>query len=213
MRKLTALLATLFAGSVQAQATVSDLLATLDSQLAIKRPELVSSLRPPLTAEQIADLEDKHHIILPDIIKTLYKWHDGQDPSDFKVFVNNMQFQPLTDVLETKAELDGMIGYDFELKNWWHPAWLPVFQNGGGDYLVIDMAGIHTGNANQLLTVYHDRGTRPIVAKDLVTFLQAAIDYHDATQIEAMDEFHYISDFLPRLKTSFTASGIAEPLR
>lgn len=213
MKKLIALLAALIAGPAQAQTTMSELLSTLESQLEVKRPELAASLRPPLSATQIAGLESEYQVVLPDVVKTLYMWHDGQDPSVFITFVNNMQFQPLADVLETKTELDGMIGYDFELKNWWHPAWLPVFHSGGGDYLVVDMAGIHTANANQLVKVYHDWELRPIVAKDLTTFVQAVIDYHDKTPIEEMDEFHAIDDFLIQSDVSFEASGTAEPLR
>ena len=124
-----------------------------------------------------------------------------------------MAFAPLSEVLRAKTELDGMIGYEFELENWWHPAWLPLFHNGGGDYIVVDLVGIHTGNRNQLLQVYHDWEYRPIVADDLQTFLAAAIEYHGTKAIEEMDEFHIIDEFLPALEGSFEASGVAKPLK
>ncbi len=213
VRRLIAMLAALLAGSACAETNVSDLLAVLDSELQEKRPEVVTSLRPPLTAQNIADLEQEHRVVLPETVKALYMWHDGQDPGGFVTLVNNMQFLPLADMLATKAELDGMIGYDFELENWWHPAWLPIFQNGGGDYLVVDTAGIHTGNSGQLLNFYHDWEYRPIVANDLTVFVQGVIDYYAGTPVDEMDEFHSIAKFLPSLNISFDAAGTAEPLQ
>lgn len=212
VRKLIAVVASFLAGSAQAETSLSDLLAVLSSELQEKRPEVVVSLRPPLTAQQIADLETEHRFALPEAVKALYMWHDGQDPGGFVTFVNNMQFLPLADALVIKAELDGMIGYDFELENWWYPAWLPIFHNGGGDHLVVDTAGIHTGNSGQLLTAYHDWEYRPIVAHDLTVFVQGVIDYHAGTPVDEMDEFHSIAKFLPQLDISFEAAGTAEPL-
>ncbi|MEP1765248.1 MAG: SMI1/KNR4 family protein [Sulfitobacter sp.] len=174
---------------------------------------MIASLRPPLSIDQIASLEDEYQLVLPDAVKTLYLWHDGQDPSGFTTFVNNMAFQPLSEALRAKAELDGMIGYDFDLENWWHPAWLPLFHSGGGDYIVVDLVGIHTGNRNQLLKVYHDWAYRPIVAEDLQTFLDAALVYYGTKSIEEMDEFHIIDEFLPPLEQSFNASGMVKPLK
>lgn len=214
MKKLLAFLSALLGASpTLAQNTVADQLSELRVVLEMQRPEVVASLRPPLTVEQIASLEDEYQIVLPDAVKTLYLWHDGQDQTSFTTFANNMTIQPLSKVLRTKAEFDGMIGYDFELENWWHPAWLPLFHNGGGDYIVVDLVGIHTGKRNQLLTVYHDWEYRPIVAEDLQTFLDAVLEYYGTKSIEEMDEFHIIDEFLPTLEQSFNASGKVEPMR
>ncbi len=213
MKRLFALLAALLAGtSTQAETNISEVLLKLDAVLESKRPEFAAGLRPPLTVAQIAQMEAQYQVVLPDAVRALYLWHDGQGSSNYMSFVNNMQFQPLSEVLSAKAEFDEMIGYDFELENWWHPAWLPLFHNGGGDFIVVDRKGVHTGTKNQLLTVYHDWKYRPIVAKDLATFLAAALEYHEATPIEQMDEFHIIDDFLPQLDVSFEASGKATPL-
>ncbi|WP_371171481.1 SMI1/KNR4 family protein [Aliiroseovarius sp. 2305UL8-7] len=214
MNKLLALFAALLGPSpTLAETTVPNLLSELELLLEAKRPALMESFRPPVSVDEIASLENKYRIVLPDAVKALYLWHDGQDPVRFETFVNNMTLQPLSEVFETKAELDGMIGYDFTLENWWNPAWLPLFHNGGGDYLVIDLQGVHTGDANQILRVYHDWEYRPIIARDLETFLQAALSYHDTTPLEQMDEFHEIDEFLPALDVSFNASGPIKPLK
>ncbi|WBU60745.1 SMI1/KNR4 family protein [Paracoccus albus] len=214
MAKLFAFFAALLgASSASAQTSLAELLSELDMLLKSKHPELAASLRPPQSAEQIERMEARYQIVLPDEVRTLYLWHDGQDPTGFTTFANNMAFQPLSELLQTKAEFDSMIGYDFHLKNWWHQAWLPLFHNGGGDYLVVDPQGIHTGDANQLLAFYHDDKYRPIIAKDLTTFFKAVLDYYDKTSTEDMDEFHIIDDFLPNSNLSFDASGKAEPLQ
>ncbi|WP_018689092.1 SMI1/KNR4 family protein [Ahrensia kielensis] len=213
MKKIVSLFAALFTTSASAEPALPDLLAALEVQLQKKRPDLVATLRPPLTEEDIVALEHKYETSLPSQVRMLYKWHDGQDLEKFSVFVENMQFQPLESALLTKVDLDSMIGYDFELENWWHPAWLPLFQNGGGDYIVVDAAGIHTGNKGQLLTVYHDWEHRPINAPNLLVFSQAVLAYYKTTPIEDMDEFYLLENHLPETALSFDASGNAKPLK
>lgn len=213
MNRLLSLILALFATTGQAQTTLPELLEEIELQLLQKRPDFFTSLRPPLTEEQIAAIEIKYATILPDDVKALYMWHDGQDPQKFSSFVNNMQFQPLEYMLSAKVELDGMIGYDFELENWWNRGWLPIFHNGGGDHLVVDTVGVHTGNAGQLLTVYHDWEHRPIEAQNLQVFMQAVLAYYENTLTENMDEFHVLENFLTETGQSFVASGVAMPLQ
>ena len=91
MKKLITMIAALFAGPGQAEQTLVDVLTALDAQLADKRPDYAALLRPPLSADAIAALEQQHNVALPDDVKTLYAWHDGQDPQSSSSLVPTAQ--------------------------------------------------------------------------------------------------------------------------
>lgn len=213
MKKLLGVFATLFASPVQAQPTLAEVLTALDAQLAQKRPDYAALLRPPLSAGDIANLEVKYAVTLPDDVKTFYMWHDGQDPQSSAALANNMLILPLAEALDGKEELDGMIGYDFTLKDWWHPGWLPLFHNGGGDNLVVDTAGVHTGKPGQILSFYHDWDLRPIDAPDLLAYMQAVLSYYENTPVDQIVEPYELDGHLPETGLSFTAAGEAVPLK
>jgi len=69
-------------------------------------------------------------------------------------------FCPLDEVAETKAMLDGMIGFDFEDPRWWREGWIPFLANGGGDYLCLDVAAEDGGTPGQLVAFWHDLDKR-----------------------------------------------------
>lgn len=102
MKKLLALVAALFAApaleaSPTAAQTLPEMLADLDAVLAEKRPDYAALLRPPLTAAQIGALEEEYATTLPDEVKALYAWHDGQDRETGSAEMD--EFHLLDDVL------------------------------------------------------------------------------------------------------------------
>lgn len=50
---------------------------------------------------------------------------------------------------------------------WWCAKWIPFMQNGGGDYLCVDMDPARAGSIGQVVTYYHDETFRPKVANDI----------------------------------------------
>lgn len=212
MKRLFSMLAALFAGSVQAEPQDDPLLLRLGAALLEKRHDYASRLQAPLSKSDIDALEKRFDAFVPESVRALYMWHDGQDPEVTASFANNMMFLPLEEALITKAEFDGMIGYDFELENWWHPGWLPLFTNGGGVYLVLDQVGVHTGEPGQLLYFFDDYENRPIVARSLKAFLTAVVDYYEQTPVEDVKESFDLDNFLPKMDVSFNAEGEATPL-
>lgn len=43
---------------------------------------------------------------------------------------------------------------------WWWPKWIPFMENGGGDYLCVDMDPTLSGNLGQIVIYYHDETFR-----------------------------------------------------
>lgn len=164
-------------------------LTTLDQYLSQLRPEFYTSLNAPLTEDAIAALGKRYGITLPADIKALYQWKNGQRDDSYEAFVNNSTFLPLEEALEITRELTGMIGYDFEVENWWHAAWIPLFHNGGGDYICYDAGGLFTGDKGQLLEFWHNDGDRNVIAPGLEVFLQTINQYYADTDPATFDEF------------------------
>jgi cell wall assembly regulator SMI1 len=54
---------------------------------------------------------------------------------------------------------------------WWHPGWLPVASNGGGDYLCVDLAPAEGGVAGQVVHFSHESGERPRLASSFAELL------------------------------------------
>lgn len=170
-------------------------LTTLDQHLSQLRPELYTHLNAPLTAEAIAALEKTYAITLPEDLKALYQWKNGQRDDCYEAFVNNSSFLPLQEALEVAKEMTGMIGYDFDVENWWHAAWIPVFHNGGGDYICYDTEGIFTGRKGQLIEFWHRDGDRNVIAPDLESFLQAINQYYGETAPASFDDFFTLEKY------------------
>lgn len=106
-------------------------------------------------------------MVLPGDLKTLYQWKNGQQQDCVGSFVTNSMFQPLEDVLKDNKVLTSMIGYDFEIENWWNAHWLPVFSNGGGSYICYDLKGVFTGESGQLVEFWKADNDRNVIAPDL----------------------------------------------
>jgi cell wall assembly regulator SMI1 len=176
----------------QTSTTMQHELSTLDKHLQTKRAEYYRQLNPPLTDQRIQELEKEYKIRLPANVKLLYKWKNGQ--SEYKRFVNNCAFTPLEDALENYAMLTEMIGHDFTIKNWWNENWIPLFDNGGGDYICVDIAGIFTGAPGQIVDFWHDEPRRNVIAPSLEAFIAALNKYYETTKPESFDEFFGIGD-------------------
>lgn len=178
-------------------------LEKLDTLLKEKRPEYYSKLQKPLSETEISRLEAKYNIKLPDDVKALYVWKNGQNQDTYEALVNNSMFEPLELVLSGNAEFTSMIGFDFEIENWWNKSWLPLFGNGGGSYICYDMEGVFTGDAGQIIEYWNGYDDRPVIAPSLTHFIQKLNQYYEETPKNDFDEFFDISDRIASWKKRF----------
>lgn len=178
-------------------------LTTLDKCIAGLRPDYYAQLRDPLSDEMIAALEHEYGVTIPPGLKALYQWKDGQQDLCFEAFVNNSGFLPLQQALDISRESTGMIGFDFEIENWWHPAWIPLFHNGGGDYICYDNHGLFTGLPGQLIEFWHADNDRNVIAPSLELFIRQLNHYYETTAPSAFDEFFTLEQSPPGYPKKF----------
>lgn len=87
-----------------------------------------------------------------------------------------------------------MIGFDFEIENWWNAKWIPLFHNGGGDYICYDCEGTFTGNAGQIIEFWHADNDRNIIAPNLEAFLFQLNSYFEKNETAAFDEYFEVEN-------------------
>ena len=171
---------------------MNEIIKKLDAFLSTLRPGLYESLQPPLNHNGIEGLEGKYHMKLPNDLKTLYQWRNGQAPNNYDSFVNNSMFMPLEEALDTAAGNTSMIGLDFEIENWWNAEWIPVFHNGGGDYICYDCGGTFTGQQGQIIEFWHAGNDRNVIAPTLEAFISKLNLYYETRNPQDFDDYFHI---------------------
>jgi cell wall assembly regulator SMI1 len=172
---------------------IETVLKKLDQNLISLREEFYNKLQIGIEISQIKELELKFEKQLPDDLKELYLWKNGQPNNVYEAFVNNSMMISLEQSLEIAQNLTAMIGKDFDRENWWNKAWIPLFHNGRGDYICYDTEGTFTGQKGQILKHYHDYEARNVLAPNLEAFLNSLTTLYEKTSLDELDEFFEVS--------------------
>jgi cell wall assembly regulator SMI1 len=142
--------------------TSNDLTATLarlDALLAAVNPDARKSLNAGASAARVAKLSKAvfHGKPVPREVAALFAWHDGQSkpkaihPDDNRTLLSidaaidawKFLSDPKEDVLQP-----------------WSKTWLPIFENGAGDYVCVETAGKKAGS---LVAYWHADADRKTV--------------------------------------------------
>lgn len=174
-------------------------LEVLDNYLRKFRPDFYSNLNEPLKDKEIQALEKKFKITIPSDLKELYKWKNGQ--SCFDSFVNNSMFMTLEEALASAQECTSMIGYDFDIDNWWNEHWIPIFHNGGGDHICYDIGGVFTGEQGQLIEFWHADNDRNIIAPNLKGFIESINKIYKEAEEQEYSIIEDIKEMSPNIKS------------
>src|SRR5262245_14700460 len=118
------------ANAAEGAAVTEALLGRMDHWLAVNRPDYYALLQPGATAAELDAFEEHFSLRLPVSFRALYRWRSGQDPGSSNPLQMNRTFSTLEEVRSTKAELDSMIGYDFDDPAYWRRGWVPFLHNG-----------------------------------------------------------------------------------
>jgi cell wall assembly regulator SMI1 len=82
-----------------------EILAHLESVLKTNAPQVLATLQPGISSNQISQIEHQYHVQIPDDIQAIYEWHDGAFSTNYNFeFIPIHRFVPLEDML---AEKDG----------------------------------------------------------------------------------------------------------
>lgn len=163
--------------------TLEQIWSDLTAFLAERQPEVVASLRPPASDEQLDDLEALVGAELTDDYRALYRLADGQNPAaNAPLFVEGFDFMPLDSVIDNWKMLDRIEKGSGPWSTpgsaqgpiwdrWFHPGWIPFARSIGGDHFCVDLAPAPGGERGQVVDVLHDDTPRRHLGYSLRDFL------------------------------------------
>lgn len=149
---------------------MAELLARLETRLAVVRPDYLADLQPGLTAAEWQSAAARLGVPVPPAFEALYRWRNGQRDGDFRRFKLNWGWMDIEDVIGTKSMYDSMIGHDFE-PGYWECGWVPFMHNGDGSRLCLDAVGTNGNPVGCLVEFWKAERDRPIVGQSLERWL------------------------------------------
>jgi cell wall assembly regulator SMI1 len=105
------------------------------------------------------------------LLAELYRWRDGQEAVDYEPLIFNFTLKKV-DTIERSAHDTSVAARENERgPRWWDDGWMPILDNGGGQYLCIDTNSSLLANTKAVILYRHDSGDRRIWAPHLAGFL------------------------------------------
>jgi cell wall assembly regulator SMI1 len=152
---------------------MQDTIQRLDRWLAQNRPDYYAQLNQGLTDGELAALEQRIANTLPETLKALLRWRNGQANDSYESLYYNYVLMDADNIAETvKIHNELLANGDFTRANWWSPQWIPFLDNGAGDSYCIDTGGAFEGVKGQVLEFNHDYESRRIHAANLESWLK-----------------------------------------
>jgi cell wall assembly regulator SMI1 len=142
------------------------LLARLDQWLNTHRERFQQALQPGATARECDELAAVLGRPLPEDLRTLLMWHNGQNPDVPGGFEESWILMSTEEIAEAKKELDA------QPHEGWHKSWLPFLDNDSGDYRCVDL----DTSGSPVLECWRGRKDHPVIAPSLSTWLEAFVN-------------------------------------
>ncbi|WP_207393349.1 SMI1/KNR4 family protein [Duganella aceris] len=172
--------------STTTASSISDTWLAFELWLRVHWPDGLKDLCPPATDDEIRSLETMLGAKLPHDYVEFLKVHNGQQGCAGGLF-DNSEFLSTTEIIEQwKVWKDLLDSGDFEgyksepeagvRDDWWNPKWIPFIHNGSGDHHCLDLAPGIDGQEGQVITMWHDMGTRAVEANSFKLWFAKYVD-------------------------------------
>ena len=143
--------------------------------------------RPPAPEEELARLEARMRLALPEQLRALLESHDGCRANRYPLNMRatrptNWRTMPTAEVAD-QWEMLSAIAAGTPLPStiqtvgpvqpvWWSAQWIPVFECGMGDVICVDAAPAVSGHAGQLILYEHDFEERKVLYPSILDWLR-----------------------------------------
>jgi cell wall assembly regulator SMI1 len=172
--------------------TVRQSWTRIEEWLLENAPPIRKSLRPPAKEDALDKLQSKLGMSLPKDFAESLLIHDGQKtdadaglfPYTEDVFGPGPSFRllPLSEIarewkmMKELHDLGEFEGHKTKpergiCRDWWNPGWVPIAENGGGDFFCLDLAPGRGGTVGQVIVFCHDMDERRRMAKSFAAWL------------------------------------------
>jgi cell wall assembly regulator SMI1 len=173
--------------------TVRQSWTRIEAWLKENAPPIRKSLRPPGKDGALEKLQRKLGLSLPaDFVQSI-QIHDGQktdadaglfpyadevlgDTPSFRMFALSEIGREWA-MMKELHDLDEFLGRKSKpgrgiRRDWWNPGWVPIADDGGGDYFCLDLAPGKGGTRGQVIVFCHDMDERRLMAKSFAAWLE-----------------------------------------
>lgn len=165
------------AQTADASHSLTALLKRLDHALAAHRPAFSKALLPGASPAELEALQTAIGVPLPEELKTLLSWHNGQDTDFVGRFEQDWSLMSTAVIAAAKHELDG----GGAAQGGWQRAWIPFLDDDAGDYTCLDTSQ----HGNPVRAFWLGQTDHPIVASSLGAWLEDFVsalergEYHE----------------------------------
>jgi cell wall assembly regulator SMI1 len=187
--------------------TVADSWARIERWLSANAPEMRESLNPPATSGELEQLRAVIGQDLPADLIASYQIHNGQaedaecggmlpfgeDYGDIAHSLASIEdvvadYEMMTELLEG----GDFVGIEKEQHDAikaapWNKGWIPIANDGGGDYHCVDLDPGPNGVRGQIITVV-EGPTQAVIADSLAEWLQMVAGEMEANNLTLTDE-------------------------
>lgn len=172
----------------------------IEAWLAANAVPIANGLNPPASVKELTDTEQFLGVHFPQDVRESYLHHNGQ-ACDSPWMMDGWEWLSLERIRdEWKVWKDLLDGGDFEgiqsdtdgsavSTDWWNPAWIPLTYSFSGDHHCLDLAPGPQGTVGQIIEMWHDEGSRPIIAGSFKTWLSDFADALENDELVLSDEY------------------------
>jgi cell wall assembly regulator SMI1 len=161
---------------------VTTIWTKLEAWIKTNVPDLKKSLKKGASDKQIAKLEKRLGVELPEEYKTFLQLCNGQKAEAEAGFYDGELLSAENVVIQWDVWRDLLEGGDFEgttsepqkgIRNdWWNPKWIPITYDGNGNHLCIDLEPARGGRPGQIITMWHDSAERELMYASFTDWLE-----------------------------------------
>jgi cell wall assembly regulator SMI1 len=161
---------------------VTTIWTKLEAWIKTNVPDLKKSLKKGASDKQIAKLEKRLGVELPEEYKTFLQLCNGQKADAEAGFYDGELLSCENVVIQWDVWRDLLEGGDFEgttsepqkgIRNdWWNPKWIPITYDGNGNHLCIDLEPARGGRPGQIITMWHDSAERELMYASFTDWLE-----------------------------------------
>jgi cell wall assembly regulator SMI1 len=186
---------------------MEEIWARIEAWLRNHAPSTLETLQSGASDAQIGELENYLNVEFPEDVKALYRLCNGQLAYSSGV-IDEQEFLSLERIkdewgcwkelfddgtFEDEAGQDQGSQPDPGICNvWWHPRWIPLTHDGGGNHDCLDLNPATGGTYGQMITMWHDDAERKLLASGIRAWLQQYAEALEAGQFVFSEEYNRI---------------------
>jgi cell wall assembly regulator SMI1 len=194
--------------------TTAQLLTQLQSTLEKRAPEVLKSLQPGLSDQQISDLEAKGGFTLSPDLREFYRWHNGSNRETNVDFIPIHRFVPLEEIVSERTLLTSETNKPsvvqssaYSLFAGHRKNWVQILDDGAGDGYYFDSDRL--GHGGDIFYNFAETRTYQFFPS-FRNFLKGVIECYDQQIFTTKDNGKSLDEDFTRATTVWNKLGVSD---